>query len=91
MQNKLIINDKKLKISIVIKKNYISSYIKDIAKKHESVFCVVDSKIKKTLKLKKIQNVKMIFIQCGESVKTIIGYRKLWNRDARRKKLIINA
>ena len=46
MQNKLLIKNKKLKTSILIKKNYISKFIKNIAKKNEKVFCIIDSKIK---------------------------------------------
>ena len=47
MKNKLYIKNKKLKTSILIKKNYISKFIKNIiAKKNEKVFCIIDSKIK---------------------------------------------
>ena len=41
MQNKLLIKNKKLKTEILIKKNYISKYIINIAKKNETVFCIL--------------------------------------------------
>ena len=46
MQTNFIIKDKKLNTSILIKKNYISAFVKKIAKKNEKVFCIIDSKIK---------------------------------------------
>ena len=52
MQNKIYIKNKKLKTSILIKKNYISKFIKNIAKKNEKVFCIIDSKIKINLNFK---------------------------------------
>ena len=45
MQNKLFIKNKKLKIKIIFKKNYIYNFITNIAKKNEKVFCIFDSKI----------------------------------------------
>ena len=40
MQTKISINNKRLKTSILIKKNYISKFINNIAKKNEKVFCI---------------------------------------------------
>ena len=38
MQNKLYIKNKKLKTTILIKKDYISNFIKNIAKKMKKYF-----------------------------------------------------
>ena len=43
MQNKLLIKNKKLKTEILIKNNYIYKFIKNIAKKNEQVFCILDT------------------------------------------------
>ena len=44
MQNKLFIKNKKLKNKILIKKNYISKFIRKIAKNHEKIFDEEDEK-----------------------------------------------
>ncbi|GIR47674.1 MAG: 3-dehydroquinate synthase [Alphaproteobacteria bacterium] len=93
MQNKLSIKNKKLKTSILIKKNYISKFIKNIAKKNEKVFCIIDSKIKINLNFKKQKNIKIISIKCGEKIKTFDGYKnlaeKLIKNNVNRKSVII--
>ena len=93
MQNKLFIKDKKLKTEILIKKNYIYKFIKNIAKKNEKVFCVLDAKIKIDLDFDKQNNIKIISIQCGEKVKTFNGYKELAERliknNINRKSVII--
>ena len=80
MKNKLIIKDKKLKTTILIKKNYIYKFIINIAKNKEKVFCVVDSKIKIDLNFTKQKNIKIISIQCGEKIKTFDSYKKIFVR-----------
>ena len=77
MQNKLSISNKKLKTTILIKKNYITKFIENIAKKKEKVFCIVDSKIKLDLNFHKQKNLNIIYIQSGEKLKTFDGYKKL--------------
>ena len=93
MINKLFIKNKKLKTTILIKKNYISKYIKNIAKKNESVFCILDTKINIDLNVSKQKNIKIIAIKCGEKIKTIDGYKNLSERliksDVNRKSVII--
>ena len=93
MKNKLFIKNKKLKTSILIKKNYISKFIKNIAKKNEKVFCIIDSKIKINLNFNKQKNIKIISIQCGEKIKTFDGYKnlaeKLIKNNVNRKSVII--
>ncbi len=93
MQNKLLINNKKLKTEILIKKNHISKFVKDIAKKNELVFCILDSKIKIDLNFSKQKNIKVISIQCGERAKTFQVYKslveKLINKNVNRKSVII--
>jgi len=91
MQSKLYINNKKLKTSILIKKNYISKFIDNIAKKNEKVFCILDNKIKINFVIQK--NVKIISIQCGEKIKTFEGYKALSERliknNVNRKSVIV--
>ncbi len=77
MQNKLTIKNNKLKTEILIRKNYISKFIKDISKKNEKVFCILDSKIKISLSFPKQKNIKIISMQCGEKIKTFDGYKDL--------------
>ncbi|MDC3074999.1 3-dehydroquinate synthase [Pelagibacteraceae bacterium] len=77
MKNKLLIKNKKLKTTILIKKNYIYKFINNIVKKNEKVFCVIDSKIKIDLNFAKQKNVKIISIRCGEKIKTLHGYQNL--------------
>ena len=77
MQTNFIIKDKKLNTSILIKKNYISTFVKKIAKKNEKVFCIFDFKIKNKFNFKKEKNIKIITINCGEKIKTINGYKNL--------------
>ena len=77
MQKKIYIKNKKLKTSILIKKNFISNFVKNIAKKNEKVFCVIDSKIRINLNITNKKNVTIIFFKCGEKVKTLDGYKNL--------------
>ncbi len=77
MQTKLYIKNKKLRTSILIKKNHIPKYIINIAKKNEKVFCIIDKKIKINLNFTKHKNIKIIYIKCGEGLKTLDGYKDL--------------
>ena len=77
MTNKLYIKNKKLNTKILIKKNYISKFVNNIAKKNEKVFCVIDSKIDFNLSFINKKNIKIISIKCGEKIKTINGYKDL--------------
>ncbi len=93
MKNKLLIKNKKLKTTIIIKKNFIYKFIINIAKKNEKVFCVVDSKIKIDLNFAKQKNIKKISVQCGEKIKTFDGYKnladKLIKSNVNRKSVLI--
>ena len=93
MQTNFIIKDKKLNTSILIKKNYISTFVKKIAKKNEKVFCIIDSKIKNKFNFEKEKNIKIITIHCGEKIKTINGYKnlaeKLIKNNVNRKSVLV--
>jgi len=93
MQNKLLIKNKKLKTEILIKNNYIYKFIKNIAKKNEQVFCLLDTKINIDLDFSKKNNIKIISIKCGEKIKTFNGYKelteKLIKKNINRKSVII--
>ena len=93
MQKKIKINNKKLKTSILIKKNFISNFVKNIAKKNEKVFCVIDEKVRINLNLTNLKNIIIISFQCGEKVKTFEGYKSLAEKlilnDVNRKSVVI--
>ena len=93
MQTNLLIKNKKLNTSILIKKNYISTFVKNIAQKNEKVFCVIDSKIKNKFNFIKEKNIKIITIECGEKIKTINGYKdlaeKLIKNNVNRKSVLV--
>ena len=93
MKNRLNIKNKKINSEILIKSNYITKFIENIAKKNENVFCVLDSKIRIDLNFIKQKNIKIIFIQCGEKIKSFNGYKnlseKLIKNNVNRKSAII--
>ena len=93
MNNKLLIKNKELKTEILIKKNYILKFIRNISKRNEKVFCLLDSKIKINLDFSKQKNIKIIRIKCGEKIKTFEGYKnlneKLIKSEINRKSVII--
>ena len=93
MQKKININNKKLKTSILIKRNFISKFVKNIAKKNEKVFCIIDSKIRINLNLTNQKNIIIIYFKCGEKIKTFDGYKnlseKLILKDVNRKSAVI--
>ena len=93
MEKKINIKNKKLKTSILIKKNFISKFVKNIAKKNEKVFCIIDSKIRINLNLTNQKNIVIISFKCGEKVKTFDGYKnlaeKLISKDVNRKSVVI--
>tara|TARA_Y100001970_G_C14150769_1_gene812570 strand:- start:18 stop:1085 length:1068 start_codon:yes stop_codon:yes gene_type:complete len=93
MKNKLLIKNKILKTTILIKRNYIYNFIINIAKKNEKVFCILDSKIKINLNFTKQKNIKIIPLQCGEKIKTFDGYKnlveKLIKSNVNRKSVLI--
>ncbi len=93
MQTNLYIKNKKLKTSILIKKNHISKFINKIAKKNEKVFCILDSKINIDFDFAKQRNIKIISIKCGEKLKTFRRYKdlseKLISSDVNRKSALI--
>jgi len=93
MPNNLSIKNKKLNTSILIKKNYISAFIKKIAKNNEKVFCIIDSKVRNKFNFIKEKNIKILYVHCGEKIKTIDGYKdltkKLIKNNINRKSVII--
>ena len=93
MEKKINIKNKKLKTSILIKKNFISNFVRNIAKKNEKVFCIIDSKIRINLNLTNQKNIVIISFKCGEKVKTFDGYKnlaeKLISKDVNRKSVVI--
>ena len=93
MSSNLYIKNKKLNITILIKKNYISKFIDSIAKKNEKVFCFLDSKIKIDYNFSKQKNIKIFSIRCGERIKNFDWYKdlaeKLIKGNVNRKSVLI--
>jgi len=93
MSSNLYIKNKKLNITILIKKNYISKFIDSIAKKNEKVFCFLDSKIKIDYNFSKQKNIKIFSIRCGEKIKNFDVYKdlaeKLIKGNVNRKSVLI--
>ncbi len=93
MQNRLLIKNKNLKTEIIIRKNYISKFIEEIANKNERVFCIFDSKVKNSFKFTKQKNIKVFSIKCGEEIKTINVYKdlteKLIKNNVNRRSIIV--
>ena len=63
-------------------------------KKNEKVFCVIDSKIRINLNFNNQKNIKIIFVNCGEKVKTFDGYKnlaeKLIKKDINRRSVVLS-
>ena len=93
MQNRLLIKNKNLKTEIIIRKNYISKFIEEIANKNERVFCILDSKVKNSFKFTNQKNIKVFSIKCGEEIKTINAYKdlteKLIKNNVNRRSIIV--
>ncbi len=77
MKSEIIIKNKNLETSILIKNNYVSNFINKIATNNEKVFCLIDSKVSYSLNLYKKKNIEVIKVKCGEKVKSIKEYVKL--------------
>ena len=77
----------------MIKKNYISTFVKKIAKKNEKVFCIIDSKVKNSIKFTNQKNVKIFSIKCGEKIKTFDNFKnlseKLIKNNVNRRSIIV--
>mgnify|MGYP001165152391 CR=1 FL=1 len=93
MKNKIIIKNNKYTTEILFKKNYISSFVRNISKKNEKVFCLIDSRIKNKINFSRINNIKIIVIRAGENLKTIENYKiiseKLIKNKVNRKSALI--
>ena len=93
MPTELTITNKKLNTSILIKKNYTSRFITNLAEKNEKVFCIIDSKIKSKFNFKRYKNIKIISINSGEKIKTTYKYidlaEKLINFNVNRKSILV--
>ena len=93
MHNKLSIKNKNLKTEIIFRKNYISKFIEGIANKNEKIFCIIDSKVKNSIKFTGQKNVKIFSIKCGEKIKTFDYYKnlseKLIKHNVNRRSIIV--
>ena len=93
MQNRLLIKNKNLKTEIIIRKNYISKFIEGIANKNEKIFCIIDSKVKNSIKFTNQKNIKIFSIKCGEKIKTFDYYKnlseKLIRHNVNRRSIIV--
>ena len=78
MKKEILIKNNNIATKILIKSNYIETYLKLLAKKEDKIFCIIDQKLKnKFIKLKKNKNLKLFFIKGGEQIKNYKSYSDL--------------
>ena len=78
MNKELKINNNIFKSKIIFKKNYIEKYLNNLSKKNNKIFCIVDINVKYALKnILKKNNLKIIYLNCGEHIKNITTYNKI--------------
>ena len=78
MNKEIILKNKSINTKIIIKNNFISTYLKTLQKKDQKIFCVVDTKVRYIFKnLKRKKNFYIIYINGGEKIKSIDTYNKV--------------
>ncbi len=78
MKKEILIKNNNIATKILIKSNYIETYLKLLAKKEDKIFCIIDQKLKnKFIKLKKNKNLQLFFIKGGEQIKSYKSYSDL--------------
>ncbi len=75
MKTKILFKKKLQSTKIIIKNNYVNSYLKKLNKSNKKIFCIVDNKVKKIIEKKIIsKNFIIIYLNCGEQIKSIKNY-----------------
>jgi len=80
MIKKIKIKNYSIKTTIIIKSNYAKNYLNLLSKKNRKVFCIVDNKVKIFLKKLEKNNINFIYLKCGEKIKNINYYEKIYDR-----------
>ena len=79
MIKEININNKNINTKIIIKNNYTKNYLVSLSRSNRNIFCIVDAKIKKLFKNIKKKNINFIYLKCGEKIKNINYYEKIFN------------
>ncbi len=77
MNNKIKFKNDVSNTSIIIKKNFITKYLKLLSNQNRKVFYVIDIKVKKLLNIQLNENTDLIYLKCGENIKNINFYQKI--------------
>tara|TARA_B100001057_G_C22864751_1_gene956008 strand:+ start:3337 stop:4404 length:1068 start_codon:yes stop_codon:yes gene_type:complete len=65
---------------IIIQNNYTKKYLNSLSIKNKTIFCIVDNKVKKFLKFVNKDNINFIYLKCGEKIKNINSYEKIYEK-----------
>ena len=65
---------------IIIQNNYTKKYLNSLSIKNKKIFCIVDNKVKKFLKFVNKDNINFIYLKCGEKIKNINSYEKIYEK-----------
>ena len=84
MEKNILINGDNNKTKIIFKNNFINKYIDGLEKTNKKIFCIIDLKLKKIIKNKKIN---LVGINGSERIKSFKYYQKI-SEELIRKKLI---
>ena len=57
MKTKILFKKKLQSTKIIIKNNYVNSYLKKLNKSNKKIFCIVDNKVKKIIEKKIIKKI----------------------------------
>ena len=81
MAKKIIIKNKNLKTTILIRNNYINSFLKKISQENKKIFCIIDTKVKnKFVNINVNKKIKYVYLNCSENIKNFNNYNKLCNK-----------
>ena len=82
MEKNIIINGDTNKTKIIFKNNFINKYIDGLEKTNKKIFCIIDLKLKKIIKNKKIN---LVGINGSERIKSFKYYQKISEELIRKK------
>ena len=82
MEKNILINGDNNKTKIIFKNNFINKYIDGLEKTNKKIFCIIDLKLKKIIKNKKIN---LVGINGSERIKSFKYYQKISEELIRKK------
>ncbi len=80
MIKKIKFNNNSANTKIIIKNNFTSKYLNSLLGSKRKVFCVVDIKVKKLIKIFPKKHLNFIYLKCGENIKNIHNYEKVYEK-----------